>query len=519
MPHRSRRRIHASRYGFQREATESSSERDSDSSMETEMKQHMMDETDSDFMSRLDIESIKDLFALCQEKCGSRLLSSLIYMIMRFANHTWRSIDELLNLIGGQRCEASHRSAETFLSGGLEMVSTDGRGGKRHEPLYEIFPELEIEGRAFAITRCGEKSCSFKVSDLVDFIDQRFYALTDTKKMDDRPIRSETSCRLDIRRWGGLFEKNSQRPYFQGHERADVIEHRSKFTSYFINRLDHYYTVSSGDQPTWCHPSKKPCVVLCESIEFTRRCSINMINSNQSLDHDESTFRSGEVSARRWIFGSEAPFFNKGRGQSHMISDFIVAHPTGPFFCLSKTEFDCAAKKYPDLLSDTDLSFIPYSATAGINVGQGRYFDSDTILSQFERLFKLLSFKNDYNNHDIEIVVDNARTHSAREYSINDFGKGIGTRCPIDFIEYLDDSGKSIKISCFFSSGEHEGKSKGLFILAKELNIPISNSIKLADLREIVGKHVAFQQVSLSSLFLNKIRQKIFILRSRNWKN
>ena len=202
-----------------------------------------------------------------------------------------------------------------------------------------------------------------------------------------------------------------------------------------------------------------------------------------------------------------------------MISDFIVAHPTGPFFCLSKTEFDCAAKKYPDLLSDTDLSFIPYSATAGINVGQGRYFDSDTILSQFERLFKLLSFKNDYNNHDIEIVVDNARTHSAREYSINDFGKGIGTRCPIDFIEYLDDSGKSIKISCFFSSGEHEGKSKGLFILAKELNIPISNSIKLADLREIVGKHVAFQQVSLSSLFLNKIRQKIFILRSRNWKN
>ena len=40
-----------------------------------------------------------------------------------------------------------------------------------------------------------------------------------------------------------------------------------------------------------------------------------------------------------------------------------------------------------------------------------------TVLNQFERLFQMLQFKNDFNSpvkHQIEIVVDNARTHTAQ---------------------------------------------------------------------------------------------------------
>ena len=36
--------------------------------------------------------------------------------------------------------------------------------------------------------------------------------------------------------------------------------------------------------------------------------------------HDESTFRSGEIPSHRWLIPENAPFFNKGRGRSIMVS-------------------------------------------------------------------------------------------------------------------------------------------------------------------------------------------------------
>ena len=54
-----------------------------------------------------------------------------------------------------------------------------------------------------------------------------------------------------------------------------------------------------------------------------------------------------------------------------MVSDFLVAHPPGPFFSLSQEEFDLAAEQYPSLNSDSnDLNFVNFSTAAGINVGQ-----------------------------------------------------------------------------------------------------------------------------------------------------
>ena len=39
----------------------------------------------------------------------------------------------------------------------------------------------------------------------------------------------------------------------------------------------------------------------------------------------------------------------------------------------------------------------------------------------------MLQIIKEYKNHDIEIIVDNARTHTANSYSWNDPGKSIGT--------------------------------------------------------------------------------------------
>ena len=179
-----------------------------------------------------------------------------------------------------------------------------------------------------------------------------------------------------------------------------------------------------------------------------------------------------------------------------MISDFLVSHPSGPFFALTHSEFQEAAKKYPSLLVDDGNKYVGYSATAGINVGQDNYFDNETVLEQFERLFQLLPFKSEFAGHDVEVVVDNARTHSAKDYSLNDFGKNIGTRCPVNELEFLDERGQIQSISCFFTGGENNGKSKGLLVLAKELNLVVPDKIKLNELRNLLSAHSAFQNAS-----------------------
>ena len=136
------------------------------------------------------------------------------------------------------------------------------------------------------------------------------------------------------------------------------------------------------------------------------------------------------------------------------------------------------------------------TATASINVGENAYFDNETILSQFQCLFKMLEFKADYRDHEIYVLVDNARTHMARPYNLNDFGKGINSRCPIEVIEYYDDNEVKQVVECYFSSGPHKNKSKGLLQLAKELNIVLPTKYSLSQLREIFSRHPALETVN-----------------------
>jgi hypothetical protein len=54
-------------------------------------------------------------------------------------------------------------------------------------------------------------------------------------------IRSDESCRLDLIEWGAINAKNSVRPYFEGHEREDVVISREFFIDHFINNKEFYY--------------------------------------------------------------------------------------------------------------------------------------------------------------------------------------------------------------------------------------------------------------------------------------
>ncbi|CAF4575974.1 unnamed protein product, partial [Didymodactylos carnosus] len=295
------------------------------------------------------------------------------------------------------------------------------------------------------------------------------------KKTGTGLIRSVESLRLDMRKWGIHYEANGSRPYFIGHEREDVVEHRKKVIDYFLAREHNYYRLTDDDEPEWIKPTSKTPVIL--------------------ITHDESSFRSGEISSKRWIVGDTAPFHMKGRGKTLMISDFLVAHSSGPFFRLSDQEYSKACKKYPELEDNEGVHYEKNSATASIAIGNDSYFDNETVLSQFTRLLKLLEFKTEYKQHDIEILVDNATTHSKKEYSITDFSKKIGTKCEVSSIDWLVENDQFHTLNCHFTGGEHKGKAKGMVVIGKELGLDVNDKMKVDLLREKLASHAAFKTV------------------------
>ena len=78
----------------------------------------------------------------------------------------------------------------------------------------------------------------------------------------------------------------------------------------------------------WIKPIEKPCVLMF---------------------HDESTFRCGEQLTKRWFKKGNEPFISKGRGKSLMVSDFLVSHPSGPFFYLNEAEWSECIEVYPEI--------------------------------------------------------------------------------------------------------------------------------------------------------------------------
>ena len=76
------------------------------------------------------------------------------------------------------------------------------------------------------------------------------------------------------------------------------------------------------------------------------------------MSHDESIFRSGEVSSYRWISPDHAPFFNKGKGRSIIIIIFIIQSKTVDLFELDEEGYQEALRFYPDI--DLNHKFINY---------------------------------------------------------------------------------------------------------------------------------------------------------------
>ncbi|CAF1112728.1 unnamed protein product, partial [Brachionus calyciflorus] len=162
------------------------------------------------------------------------------------------------------------------------------------------FPDLEKEAKELALSKACSKKCSFDVQSLANFIDKCF-----------REMYPDNDLSED--------ELVSNRPYFEGHEREDVVIARKKFLQSLLDSKDFYY----------CPHYENGILKWMEPVR----------NKKLFVSHDESIFRSGEVSSYRWIFLDQAPFFNKGKGRSIMISIFMIQSKTVDLFELDEEEY------------------------------------------------------------------------------------------------------------------------------------------------------------------------------------
>lgn len=220
--------------------------------------------SDDGFDDKIAICDVGAIFELCKADANSRKLSLLLFMTLRHFNINWRQIDEFLFEIRANRCITARKWMKSFVNGDIDELLNDGRGGKQTDSFYDVYPEIEVEARIFVTDACSRKSADFNIARLANFVTEKFHYVNSTAKPDNVLVRSLGSCRLDLGRWGLKFDCNAQRPYFEGHERPDVVAHREKFISYFLDRRDHYYSITDGDQPMWRYPTKNPCVLICK---------------------------------------------------------------------------------------------------------------------------------------------------------------------------------------------------------------------------------------------------------------
>ncbi len=308
-----------------------------------------------------------------------RNMSVLISIILKHFKISNKDIDRILNLCDLLTFETAHFWTKQYSDGDYSGLDLEGRRNGRTDLFYDTFPDIENSARIWSIVQSKDRSAKFSPYDLALYISKVYEEETNSELTDGKLIRSESSCRRDLLRWGFYLGKNKNRPYYLGHEREDVVIHRNEFTKYFVERKHLYWTLTDTEDK--------------ENCEWTM--PMRQENGDKKVAlfcHDEVNNRRGEVSEKKWFYPGEEPFFQKGRMQSIMQSWFILAHPSGPYFQLSDEEFKLACKSYSEL-EEPDELYYPREASAQIILDGKNYFDSEIFLQQMERLLNRFNFQ------------------------------------------------------------------------------------------------------------------------------
>ena len=165
MPNKSRRQSHSLNAAKQRWSNDTCISSDDSFSMDIgdEIEN---DEAFMNFRDMIQIYDIADMFEFCKDQCNVRYLSVLIYLILRHLNTSYQETCTFLRHIDALSGPTVHKWCNLFLNGRFDEFVADGRGGKRDDSFYDIYPELEVEARAFSVLQCQQKTASFTAYDL-----------------------------------------------------------------------------------------------------------------------------------------------------------------------------------------------------------------------------------------------------------------------------------------------------------------------------------------------------------------
>jgi len=171
--------------------------------------------------------------------------------------------------------------------------------------------ELEKAAILFAQDGTSTKAAKFDVRYLATFITNEYLKLTEDKNIQPGCfIRSITSCRLDLIRWGCTSKENKPRSYDEGHERDDVVEYRTTFVNDFFENKSLYYTVlEKNEHDKFIADSKNMLEILNQKFEkfnldlnwkipIRKENTNSLCNEKQDfsrrilLSHDESVYLS-----------------------------------------------------------------------------------------------------------------------------------------------------------------------------------------------------------------------------------
>ena len=154
--------------------------------------------SETDLSDSIPVEDIATMFEICLGCLNYRNLRVLLYMTLKFFRIDWRSTDAFLSDIKAMQCISTHSWSKLFVDGDLEEFMRDECGGKDLDSFYDVFPDVEIEAKAFVSDVCSRKAADFTIAKLATFINDRFCEITSMDKSEDLLIRSITSCRLDL---------------------------------------------------------------------------------------------------------------------------------------------------------------------------------------------------------------------------------------------------------------------------------------------------------------------------------
>ena len=202
------------------------------------------------FNDQVALNDISDVFEICENNSSYKFISVLLYMSLRHCKITWLDCDLFMKEIGALSSQTCQKRTDIFILGDFDQFCAYNRGGKRIKDFYEESPELELEAKLFGIESCRNKSADSTAWDLANFVDQKYYEITNTTKDKNADyVRSIQSCHLDRRRWDFRFDSNSKRLYFEGHEQPEIVNHRETLIKYFLEKKDHFYTISNDENP------------------------------------------------------------------------------------------------------------------------------------------------------------------------------------------------------------------------------------------------------------------------------